>query len=199
MPVEPPGRRNRHPPDCSAVTDRTHTDDLGPDPYDPVVRRKNLKTMGLLLVSIAVLAAIPATYRKFQQPEGFYATHAEAVAQRAVERGDVPAFVPASATEIHARNNRDTDQRFVRFDVADADLPAVTRGMRLMPREEVEKVPVPTPGWSEWWPITSRTLSGTQGEYLKVYEIASGPDRGYLAVDARTGHAYFWSRSGRRS
>jgi hypothetical protein len=181
------------------VSDRTNPDSLGPDPYDPAVRRKNLKTMAILIVAILVLAAIPATYRNFQQPENFYATHAEAVANRAVERGDVPGFVPATATEIHARNNRDTGQRFVRFDITDAELPAVTRGMRLLPHAEVEKVPVPTPGWSEWWPITSRTLSGTQGEYLKVYEIASGPDRGYLAVDSRTQHAYFWSRSGRRS
>ncbi len=181
------------------MTDRTRSDNLGPDPYDPAVRRKNIKTMAILLAAVAVLAAIPATYRRWQQPETFYATHTEAVAGKAVERGDVPGFVPATATEIHARNNRDTGQRFVRFSFDPAELPAITRGMRLLPREEVEKIPVPTPGWSEWFPITSRTLSGTQGEYLKVYHIPSGPDRGYLAVDERTRHAYFWSRSGRRS
>ena len=117
---------------------------------------------------------------------------------QAVERGDVPRFVPATATQIHARNNRDSGQRFVRFTFADADLPAITRGMRLMPREEVEKVLVPTPGYTQWFPITSRTLSGTQGGYLRVYEIPDGPDRGYLAVDPRTRFAYFWSRPARR-
>lgn len=179
------------------MTDTIHPDGRGPDPYDPAVRRKNLKTMGILVIIVAVLAAIPATYRQFQQPEQFYATHAEA--RPAVEAGDVPAFVPATATEIHARNNRDSGQRFVRFTYADEALPAITRGMRRLPPEQVEKVMVPTPGWSEWWPITSRTLSGGQGEYLQVYQIDSGPDRGYLAVDPRTRHAYFWSRSGRRS
>jgi hypothetical protein len=179
------------------VTDRTYPEGRGPDPYDPAVRRRNLKTMALLVIAIAVLASIPATYRRFQQPEQFYATQAEA--RPAMEAGDVPAFVPATATEIHARHNRDSGQRFVRFTFADAELPAITRGMRLLSPAEVEKVMVPTPGWSEWWPITSRTLTGGQGEYLKVYEIASGPDRGYLAVDPRTRHAYFWSRSGRRS
>ena len=181
------------------MTDRTRSDNLGPDPYDPAVRRKNLKTVAILLVAVAVLAAIPAVYQRWQQPETFYATHTEAVAGKAVQRGDVPGFVPATATEIHARNNRDTGQRFVRFSFDPAELPAITRGMRLLPHEEVEKVLVPSPGWSEWFPITSRTLSGTQGEYLKVYQIASGPDRGYLAVDERTRYAYFWSRSGRRS
>jgi hypothetical protein len=172
---------------------------MGPDPYDPAIRRKNVKTLAIVAVLVAVGVAIPATFRRFQQPESFYPTHAEAVTAQAVERGDVPRFVPAGATEIHARNNRDSGQRFVRFTFADADLPAITRGMRLMPRAEVEKVMVPTPGWSEWFPITSRTLSGTQGGYLDVYEIPPGPDRGYLAVDKRTHYAYFWSRSGRRS
>ena len=180
------------------MIDREYPQPAGPDPYDPAVRRKNIKTLAIVTVLLAILIAIPVTYRRFQQPETFYGTHAEAVTAQAVERGDVPRFVPASATEIHARNNRDSGQRFVRFTFADADLPAITRGMRLMPREEVEKVMVPTPGWSEWFPITSRTLSGTQGGYLAVYEIPAGPDSGYLAVDKRTHYAYFWSRSARR-
>ena len=94
--------------------------------------------------------------------------------------------------------DQDCDTLTFRFNYADADLPAITRGMRLMPREEVEKVLVPTPGYTQWFPITSRTLSGTQGGYLRVYEIPDGPDRGYLAVDPRTRFAYFWSRPARR-
>ena len=180
------------------MTDRTYPSGLGPDPYDPAVRRKNLKTLAVVIVALTGAALIPATYRRFQQPETYYATQAEAAGARAVERGDVPRFVPATATEIHARHNRDSGQRFVRFTYADADLPAITRGMRLLTREEVEKVSVPTPGWSEWWPITSRTLSGGQGEYLQVYETRSRTDRGYLAVDPRTHYAYFWSHSGAR-
>lgn len=171
---------------------------LGPDPYDPAVRRKNLKTMAVLILVLVGAALIPATYRRIQQPESLYATHAEAVRAQAVERGDVPRFVPETATQIHARNNRDSGQRFVRFDFQPAELPAITRGMRQLPEQEVEKVLVPTPGWSDWWPITSRTLSGGQARYLTVYEIPSGPDRGYLAVDPRTRHAYFWSRPARR-
>lgn len=181
------------------MTDREFPHQVGPDPYDPAVRRKNIKTLAIVAAAMAVLVAIPMTYRRFQQPETFYGTHAEAVTAQAVERGDVPRFVPAAATEIHARNNRESGQRFVRFSFADAEVPAITRGMRLMPRAEVEKVLVPTPGWSEWFPITSRTLSGTQGGYLDVYEIPDGPDRGYLAVDKRTHYAYFWSRPAGRS
>lgn len=166
----------------------------GPDPFDPAVRRKNLKTMALVIVALAVLAAIPATYRMFQQPESSFRTHAEAVTDGAVQRGDVPGFVPATATHIFLRRNRQTEQRFVRFDFTPAELPGIVRGMRQVPHEQMEKVNVPTPGWSKWWLVTSRTLSGGQSEYLSLYEIPAGADRGYLVVDPRTRHAYYWSR-----
>jgi hypothetical protein len=168
---------------------------LGPDPYDPAVRRKNVRT--LLIVAAVLIGAgfIPATLKRFQQPEERFEVYQEAADAKAVERGLLPRFVPATATEIHTRHNRDTDQRFVRFTYADsAALKAFTAGMRQLPQAEVERVLVPTPGWSRWWPITSRTLSGSQGERLLVWEIATGPDRGYLAADPRTHHAFFWSR-----
>ncbi len=167
----------------------------GPDPYDPRVRRRNIITVFAVLAGILVLAAIPYTYRQFQQPEALYATHAEAVRTQAVERGDVPGFVPATATQIHARRNRDTDQRFVRFSYQPTEAPAITAGMQRVSTEaELERVPVPSPGWSKWWLVTSRTLTGGQGEYLEVYHIPAGPDRGYLALDPRTLHGYYWSR-----
>lgn len=174
-----------------------YPDDLpkGPDPYDPGVRRRNIITVFAVVAGVLLLAAIPATYRRFQQPEALYATHAQAVQAQAVERGDVPGFVPATATQIHARHNRDTDQRFARFSYPPAEVPAITAGMqRLSTEQELERVPVPSPGWSKWWLITSRTLTGGQGEYLEVYRIPSGPDRGYLVLDPRTRHGYFWSR-----
>lgn len=165
-----------------------------PDPYDPRMRRKNVRT--LLVVSVLLIGAgfIPATVRRIQQPEERYETYREASDARAVERGSLPRFVPATATAIHTRNNRDTGQRFVRFDYTPAELGAVTAGMRRVPQAEVERLLVPTPGWSRWWPITSRTLSGSQGERLQVWEIASGADEGYLAVDPRTDTAFYWSR-----
>ncbi|HEX2206873.1 MAG TPA: hypothetical protein VHG93_04270 [Longimicrobium sp.] len=181
------------------MNDRSYPPPTGPDPYDPAVRRKNIRTLLIVAVVLIGAAMIPLAVRKVQQPEAYYTTHAQAVTARAIEHGDVPGFVPPTATEIHARNNRDSGQRFVRFTFDPATLPAITQGMRRLPQAEVEKVMVPSPGFTEWFPITSRTMSGTQAEYLQVYEIASGPDRGYLAVDPRTRYAYYWSRSAPRS
>jgi hypothetical protein len=174
----------------------TYPDDAekGPDPYDPAVRRRNLKTIVVVALAIAALAAVPAIYGRMQQAEALYPTHAQAVSAGAVQRGDVPRFVPASAAQIHARRSRRTGQLFVRFDYQPAELPAMVRGMRQVPHADMERVTVPAPGWSKWWPITSRTLSGGQAEYITLYEVPAGPDRGYLVVDPRTRHGYFWSR-----
>ena len=168
--------------------------DVGPDPYDPATRRKNVKTLLIVLAVLVGAALIPLTYRRIQQPESYFSTRQEAVEARMDRSGSLPGFVPAAATDIHIRHNRDSDQRFVRFTLTADEAAALTAGMRRLEREEVERVSVPTPGWSNWWPITSRTLSGTQGEHLQVYEIVAGPDEGYLAVDPRTRRVYFWSR-----
>ncbi len=167
----------------------------GPDPYDPKVRRRNIITAFIALGVVALLIAIPATYGRVQRSEEFYPTHAQAVSARAVDRGDVPGFVPATATRIHASNNRGGGERFVRFDFQPAEVPAITRGMqRVQAEAELERIQVPSAGWNKWWLISSRTLTGGQAEYLEIYRIPSGPDRGYLALDPRTRHGYFWSQ-----
>lgn len=169
----------------------------GPDPYDPKVRRRNVITAFLALAGVGLLILIPALYGRFQRSEEFYPTHAQAVSARAVERGDVPGFVPATATEIHASNNRGGGERFVRFSFQPAEVPAITRGMqRVQTEAELERIDVPSAGWNKWWLISSRTLTGGQAEYLEVYRIPSGPDRGYLALDPRTRRGYFWSQDG---
>lgn len=171
------------------------TEEKGPDPFDPRVRRRNVITAVIVLALVLVFAMIPATLRRFQQPATFYPTYAEAVGAQAVQRGDVPRFLPPAATDIHARSNRGNGQRLVRFDFRKADVPALTRGMtRIRSEAELERVQVPSPGWSKWWLISSRTLTGGQAEYLEIYEVPAGPDRGYVVLDPRTLHGYYWSR-----
>jgi len=163
------------------------------DHYGPAMRRKNLLTLAVVATALLGAALIPATWRKVQQPSAFFATYVEAQDARAFEERGLPRLVPPSATDIYVRDNRDANQRFARFTYSAAEAPSLTRGMRRVPQDQVDNVMVPTPGWSRWWPITSRTLSGSQGERLEVYEVA-GADRGYLALDPRTQQAYFWSR-----
>ena len=172
-------------------------DRKGPDPYDPAVRRRNVRTLLLVAALVATVALLPATCRRQASPDAAYPTQPDAARAGAVERGAVPGFVPAGATDIHLRHNPETGRRFVRFDYDPAWVPAMTAGMRPVPEAEKERLQVPGAGWASWFPVSTRTFSGRQGEYLAVYEIPAGPDRGWLALDARTRHAYYWSDGSR--
>ena len=168
--------------------------ELGPDPYDPAVRRRNLKTLAIATVVLVGAALVPLLLQRVSQPESYFPTRQEALEARMDRSGSLPGFVPAAATDIHIRHNRDADQRFLRFTLDADEARAVVGGMRRLDSAEVKTVSVPAAGWMQWWPITSRTLSGGQGRELEVYEIVTGPDEGYVAVDPRTHHLYFWSR-----
>lgn len=165
----------------------------GPDPRDPAVRRRNLRTLLVLAAAVAVAAILPGTCRRFSAPDAAYPTAAEAVGAGAVRRGQLPAFVPEGARDVRVRHDPATGRRFVRFDYDSAWVSPMTAGMRPVPEEEKERVPVPSAGWASWFPITERTLSGRQGGYLQLFEVPAGPDRGWLALDPRTLHAYYWS------
>jgi hypothetical protein len=168
----------------------------GPDPRDPSVRRRNVRTLLAIAALVALVAVLPGTCRRFTQPDASYPTASAAVADGAVERGAVPRFVPAEARDIHVRHNPRTGRRFVRFDYDTARVTELTATMRPVPEAEKERVPVPGAGWAPWFPVTERTLSGRQGEYLTLFEVPAGPDRGWLALDPRTQHAYYWSPGG---
>jgi hypothetical protein len=164
----------------------------GPDPYDPPVRRRNVRTLLAVAAVLALAAVLPGTSRRQLQPDLRYDTHAAAVEAGTVSRGALPGFVPAGARNIHLREHRG-GERFVRFDYDTARAAELTAGMRRVDDDEKEGVQVPRSGWARWFPINDRTLSGGQGGYLELYEVVAGPDRGWLALDRRTAHAYYWS------
>jgi hypothetical protein len=168
-------------------------DEMGPDPYDPAVRRRNVRTFVAVAIALIAVALLPGTVRRVAEPTTVYPTQAEAVEAGAVEAGVVPAFVPPGATRIHTRRNPRTGRHFVRFDYDPARTEELTAGMRPVPEEEKEAVPVPPSGWLRWFPISERTLAGGQAPHLQVFEVPAGRDAGWLALDPRTGHAYYWS------
>jgi hypothetical protein len=159
---------------------------------DRGLARRNVRVGLLVLAAILVLALLPATCRMLVEPDAHHPTAADARAAGA----PLPAFVPGTARNLYERHG--DGRRFVRFALDSAAATAATAGMRRLPVEEVERLTLPTPGWSKWWPITSKTLSGSQGKILHVYAVASPPaDRGYVAVDPRTWTAYYWSTPAR--
>jgi hypothetical protein len=160
----------------------------GPDPYEPATRRRNVRTLLAVGALVALAAVLPGTCRRITSPDVTFATATEARGTAAL-----PSFVPPSATDIHLRHDRRTGRRIARFDYDPDAEAALVAGMRPVPDPAAEAIPAPASGWAGWFPINSRTLSGRQGEYLRVFEIITGPDRGWLALDPRTRHAYYWT------
>lgn len=150
-------------------------------------RRRNVVTFVLAGLAILVIALIPAVCSRVQRPYEQYATVADA---RTRSPAPLPRQVPASATQIHERHEAGGERRWLRFTFDPRDVPAMTAGMRLVPQAELERVQVRNPGWSKWWLVSSRTLTGGQGKRIQVYEA---PDA-YLVVDQRTTTAYYWTR-----
>jgi hypothetical protein len=171
-------------------------DERGPDPSDPDVRRRNLRTLLVLVALVALAAVFPGTCRRVASPDAAYPTGARAAEDGAVQRGAVPGLIPPDARDVRVRHDPRSGRRFIRFDYDSAGAAELTAGLRRVAEEEKARVPVPAAGWASWFPITERTLSGRQGGYLEVYEVTSGPDRGWLALDPRTRHAYYWSEGG---
>ena len=143
-----------------------------------------------VLAIIVTVALVPAYCRGKVEPDRRYPT--AAAARASADAGEwVPAFLPATATDIYERHGE--GRRFVRFSADSAALAAMTAGMQPLSSAEVGKVPIPTPGWSSWWPISPRTLQGGQGKQIRVFRVDHPRDRGYLAIDPRTQRTFYWA------
>jgi hypothetical protein len=162
------------------------------DPNDPVVRRKNIRLAFILLLVIVGVTAVPVFYRRAQAPADHFPTYADAREANAAARGLVPAFLPEGAEDIHTRTHRNAGWRIVRFAYPAGAEEQLAAGMRRVEPHELERIPVPTTGWDRWWPISSRTFQGRQGEFLDLYQVPDDRGGGFLALDPRTRLAYYW-------
>jgi hypothetical protein len=153
-------------------------------------RRRRIAVLLIALAGALALALLPVLCTRYETPESYHATYAEL--PRGPDRVS-PALVPPSATRIRERHEVDAGARWVSFRFDPRDLPAMTRGLRLLSPEEVERLAVRPPPFTPWWTINRRTLRGSQGKRLQVYEVP-GADAGWLAVDPRSNLAFYWSR-----
>ncbi len=143
-----------------------------------------------VLAIIVAVALIPAYCRSKVEPDRRYPT--AAAARGAPDAGEwVPAFLPPNATDIYERHG--VGRRFVRFSADSATLAAIAATMPRLDTVEVQRIPLPTPGWSEWWPISPRTLQSGQRKQIHVHRVDHPRDRGYVAIDPRTLRAFYWS------
>ena len=153
-------------------------------------RQRALVFLAALLAALA-LGLLPAWCAGAGAPETFYPTRADAPSS-----GDdaLPATLPPSAREIHARRETSTGRRWIRFAYDPADLPAMTAGARQLSVDELKRLSLTfrPPPYSGWWNINAGGLRGSQGKRLQVFRLAD-PGGAYLAADPRSHVAFYWS------
>ena len=150
--------------------------------------RQRRTLSALFFVCSLLLALVQCSDRK----ETEYPTTADAIRDRAFDRGWLPRIIPRNATDIREIHNVDTNQGNGRFSFAGVprgDLLALDSSCRILTHTvEVRSFRV------KWWP---RALSGqldpqqfsTQG--FEAYEC--GPStRFYVALKWSSSVGYFW-------
>ena len=125
-----------------------------------------------------------------------FANHADAVTGGAVRSGVVPSFVPASAADIRAVRNIDTDRTWLRFGVPERDARAMVK--RLVPityGTALASTGKP-PRWRGSWPSELRhpPLVTPRGNLGYFRDPAPGSGARCLAVEwAPIATVYAWS------
>lgn len=152
-------------------------------------RRKSLVLLLVFSVITIALALYPSVCTYIDQPQEFWPSYAAAPHAGA---DALPALVPPSATEIHTRRDARGGLYWVRFVFAPADHDRLTAGLRRLSLNEARGLPVAAPTFTPWWTVNERTMLGSAGKRLEVYEVPGG--RAWLFVDPASNTGYYWSR-----
>lgn len=144
------------------------------------------------LAAIALLAGFAACASERVHTMSF-ASLREARESGAVERGWVPATLPAGAYELRAAYEPAGVRRWGLFNFRPDDADALRSAMA---REETtfDAMRIDIPGRIEWWPVAMRgdldpqALSATG---LRVYQAKDAPI--VFAVNWSQGRAYYWT------
>ncbi|MGH7027225.1 hypothetical protein [Brevundimonas sp.] len=99
----------------------------------------------------------------------------------AIERGWIPAFVPSSAYDIRDQHDLDSAAQTLSFRLPPDDVPAMLVGLKRAPDSEAETTRgvIAAAGWK------------SDRAQITVYQTCRNGDAAALAVNARTGAAFY--------
>jgi hypothetical protein len=134
------------------------------------------------------------TCERAETPERAYPD--AAAARRAGEqaRGWLPAFVPATATDVRIAGNVDTNRHWLRFTVAAGMWRALTAAGEPLSLTQVWAADPAAPKWLEWWHQDLRpgSLVPPPGRTpVAAFRHQAAPY--CLAADTTGGYVYVWS------
>jgi hypothetical protein len=149
------------------------------------------------MIALSLLAAGLVIYI-VETPVTKYTTFAEAQADGAIERGWLPTFLPASATDIRDVHNIDTNARWLTFHAPIGDLRLMVQGFKPLAYAEARRTALPR-SWRVgglWPPELSEPLLATPRDTDLLAYYRAAEDDLCLAVEWRTGRAWAWSCGG---
>jgi len=159
-------------------------------------RQALLAVVAMITVSLFVTGLVIYI---IETPVTKYKTFAEAQADGAIERGWLPTFLPASATDIRDVHNIDTNARWLAFHAPIVDLRLMVQGFKTLSYAEARRTALPRPwrvgGW--WPPELSEPLLATPRDTDRLAYYRADEDDLCLAVEWQTGRAWAWSCKGR--
>ncbi len=129
---------------------------------------KNVTTIALLLSLVGCS----------EQMDETYSTYADAKRAGAIERGWIPAFVPASARDILDSHNLDTNRQTLQFTIPPSQIGPMVAGLRSVSAEEKKAA-------------AALSREHGLGAASEAYIVCSEPLNGALAVDRESGRAVY--------
>jgi hypothetical protein len=121
-----------------------------------------------------------------QRSVSFYNSLSAAQSEGATDTGRIPAWVPASATNLNESHSVDTVQSLLAFTFNPADLATMTATCEPLTDYDIQYPALQ----AEWWSPDLRDMAGASGHGYKIYDCFN--EMGYLAIDEAANQAYFW-------
>jgi|SRR5688572_20228316 len=128
-----------------------------------------------------------------EHPESTYQSIAAAQASGAIERGWIPASLPASTARIREKHDIDTNEAWGMFEFHPDDRPAsdtlVLASGPALSELKIRSADV------EWWPTAlTGALSQQKLENFEFYVVET-PHRFWVALDRKQRRGFFWNAS----
>jgi len=132
-------------------------------------------------------------------PHVYYPIYDDMIADGAMTRGWIPAFVPPSAKEFEERHNIDTNTSWLRFIVPKESIPDIERTLVKVERDDLVLPRYPGGNWREAWPqelaqggaITDRFVT-YRYDYTSDVGGTTRPERDFVVIDHATGTVWHW-------
>ena len=158
------------------------------------------KGMVVLLAAIATLVLVPLfIFQALERPHVTYATYEVMVADGALARGWIPAFVPPSATDFEECHDLDTNASWLRFSVPQESVSSIKTQLTAAGRGAVAYPKYPPGKWRVRWPHELTEGGSESVRYsLHTFEYTSNvggvkrPERDFVAIDESSGTVWHW-------